>query len=134
MFKRAVKRNGLQEGSDALIVYIDKHVELKGDITYNGSGRIDGKLDGRITVQGSVVLGEDAVVISEIEADIVVIAGKVEGNISARQKVQLLATAKFCGDISTPLLLIEEGAWFNGTTRMPATPEGSLSDTKPATR
>lgn len=99
------------------ITYIGKNVEIKGDIRFEGSGRIDGKVEGKITVKGSVIFGEGALILSEIEGDTVIVGGKVQGKIVARQKIQLLRTSSFTGDLATPSLLIEEGAQFNGSSK-----------------
>ncbi len=104
--------------SDEIIIYMGKSVEIKGNVSFEGSGRIDGRVEGKITVKGSLILGEGAMISSEIEGDTVVVGGKVTGKITAHQKVQLLKTSIFNGDITTPSLLIEDGAQFNGTCKM----------------
>lgn len=104
--------------SDEIIIYMGKSVEIKGSVSFEGSGRIDGKVEGKITVKGSLILGEGAMISSEIEGDTVVVGGKVNGKITAHQKVQLLKTSVFTGDITTPSLVIEEGAQFNGSCKM----------------
>lgn len=107
-----------RRASDEIIIYMGKTVEIKGNVAFEGSGRIDGKVEGKITVKGSLILGEGAMISSEIEGDTVVVGGKVNGKITAHQKVQLLKTSVFTGDINTPSLLIEDGAQFNGSCKM----------------
>lgn len=111
------EENG-KKSSDEIIIYMGKSVEIKGNVAFEGSGRIDGKVEGKITVKGSLILGEGAMISSEIEGDTVVVGGKVHGKIMAHQKVQLLKTSVFTGDITTPSLLIEDGAQFNGSCKM----------------
>jgi len=104
-------------GSDELIIFMGKGVEIVGDIRFQGSGRLDGKVDGKINVEGTLILGEGAMVSSEIEGGAVIVGGTVKGKITAHQKVQLLKTSVVNCDIVTPSLVIEEGAQFNGTAK-----------------
>ncbi len=104
--------------SDELIIFMGKGVEIKGDIRFEGSGRLDGKVEGKVSVKGTLVLGEGALVSSEIEGGTVIIGGQVKGKVVAHQKVQLLRTSVVNCDILTPSLIIEEGAQFNGSSRM----------------
>lgn len=113
--------------ADEMIIYMGKGVEIKGDIRFDGSGRIDGKVDGKIKVKGSIVLGEGAEISSEIEGDHIIVGGKVNGRIVGHQKVELLKTSVVSGEIVTPSLIIEEGAQFNGTAKMMK--EGSAKST-----
>jgi cytoskeletal protein CcmA (bactofilin family) len=110
--------NGAQKDSMDMTVYMGPNMEFKGTLTFEGTGRIDGKVDGKIIAKGMTVVGEGAVVSFEIESDTVVVGGKVEGKIIGREKVQLLKTAVVNADIITPCFSIEEGCRFNGTCRM----------------
>lgn len=104
--------------SDEMIIYMGKGVEIKGDVRFEGSGRLDGKVDGKIFVKGNLMLGEGAVISSEVEGGSIIIGGKVKGKIKAHQKVQLLKTSVVDCDITTPVLIVDEGAEFNGSARM----------------
>lgn len=115
------------KGSDELIIFMGKGVEIVGDIRFEGSGRLDGKVEGKIQVKGTLILGEGARVSSEIEGGSVIVGGRVDGRILAHQKVQLLKTSIVNSDIATPSLVIEEGAQFNGTTKM-----GNMAQAAPA--
>lgn len=125
-----------ERGSDELIIFMGKGVEIKGDIRFKGSGRLDGKVEGKIKVDGTLILGEGANISSEIEGDAVIVGGTVKGKILGRQKVQLLKTSVVNCNITTPSLIIEEGAQFNGgantgtgvTTEKPSTPIAMTSE------
>lgn len=112
------KDNAERDQSNEMVIYMGKNVEIKGNISFEGSGRIDGKVEGKVTVKGSLILGEDAKVSSEIEGDTVVVGGQVHGKIVGHHKVHLLKTSVVNGDIITPSLLIEEGGQFNGNCKM----------------
>lgn len=110
--------NGTQQNSEEMTIYMGTNMEMKGTLTFEGTGRIDGKVQGKIIAKGVIVIGEGALVSSELEGDTVVVGGNVEGKIVGRRKVQLLKTAVVNADIITPSFLIEEGCRFNGSCRM----------------
>lgn len=107
-----------ERGSGELIIFMGKGVEITGDIRFKGSGRLDGKVEGKVNIDGTLILGEGAMVSSEIEGDIIIVGGRVKGKILARKKVQLLKTSVVDCDITTPSLIIEDGAQFNGSAKM----------------
>jgi cytoskeletal protein CcmA (bactofilin family) len=117
VFGNGKEENGKRAAED-IIIYMGKNVEIKGNVNFEGSGRIDGKVEGKITVKGSIIFGDGAVITSDVEGDTVVVGGKVTGKIIARQKIQLLRTSIFTGEMITPSLLIEDGAQFNGSCKM----------------
>jgi len=119
--------NGAQKDSMDMTVYMGPNMEFKGTLTFEGTGRIDGKVDGKIIAKGMAVVGESAVVSFEIEGDTVIVGGKVEGKIIGREKVQLLKTAVVNADIITPCFSIEEGCRFNGTCKMSDTADVVVS-------
>jgi len=100
--------------------FIGHGVEFKGVIKYQGNVRIDGLLDGEVHANGTLFLGEQAVLTGKITAQAVISKGHITGDITTQDKVQLLAPAVLDGSILTPSLLMEEGVTFNGTLEMPA--------------
>jgi cytoskeletal protein CcmA (bactofilin family) len=118
--ERMVFRNGENTSGNLNepTIYLGKNVRLKGDLHFEGSGRIDGRVEGKIIVKGTLTLGEEGMISSEIEGDTVIIGGKVEGKIVGRQKVQLMKTAVVNADVTTPCVSIEEGAQLNGSCKM----------------
>jgi cytoskeletal protein CcmA (bactofilin family) len=116
------QRNG--EGQDAsgvhgeLAGFFGTPCTIQGTLRYEGSMRIDGRMEGEIVTDGSLIIGEGGHVRAEIKAGVVVCGGTIEGNIIARERVQLLAPAVLTGTVHTPLLIIEEGAQFNGSCEM----------------
>src|SRR3989442_1564083 len=101
-------------GEDEVIAFVGHGVEFKGVITYDGTVRIDGRLEGEIHTKGTLMVGEHAVIEGDINADIVVCGGQISGNIVAAEKVQLLSTGVVTGTIKTPLLSVEEGVRLHG--------------------
>jgi len=102
---------------------LGKGSRVEGKLTFDGSVRVDGQVDGEIDAQESVLIGESAVVSAQIRANTIVIKGEVSGDVTARKRVELRAPAKLIGNISTPSLMIQEGVVFEGHCSM-GTSEG----------
>jgi cytoskeletal protein CcmA (bactofilin family) len=93
---------------------VDASSELEGKLRCKQTLRIDGYVKGEVECERTVLIGEGARVFASIEADEVQIAGAVEGNIAARRKITLERTAIVKGDLTTPGIVIEEGAKLSG--------------------
>src|SRR5262249_25264757 len=104
--------------SDEIIAFLGKGAEFKGIISYEGTVRIDGRVEGEIITKGTLVVGESAVIHAEISAGTVVSGGRITDNVTASEKVQLLAPPILGGGVKPPLLRIEEGVRFNGSCEM----------------
>jgi cytoskeletal protein CcmA (bactofilin family) len=101
-----------------VVAFVGRGVEFKGVITYDGTVRIDGRLEGEIHTEGVLVVGEDAVITAQVTAGTVISRGKITGDVVATGKVRLLAPAALNGSVKAPLLSIEEGVLFNGSLEM----------------
>src|SRR3972149_5455297 len=99
---------------DEIIAFLGKGTRFKGVVTYEGSVRIDGHIEGEIVSGGSLVVGETAEINAEISVGSLVCGGTITGNITATEKVQLLAPAVVTGSIKAPIIMIEAGGRFNG--------------------
>jgi cytoskeletal protein CcmA (bactofilin family) len=93
---------------------IDSTSDLKGTLRCKETIRIDGRVKGEVECDKTVLIGEGGKVHASIVADIVQISGEVKGNITARSKITLERTASVIGDLSTPGIVIEEGAKLQG--------------------
>src|SRR5207244_1559380 len=93
---------------------LNSDVEIKGNIKYSGELNFDGKLDGEIHTDGTLNLGDGAVVNGNINAANVVARGKVNGNITAKDKIDIKARTELFGDIRAAKLAIEAGVTFVG--------------------
>jgi len=97
--------------------FIGINSNFKGDIDTKGTLRIDGTLDGNVTADW-VILGEKAFHRGNITARGIIIGGKVEGNLKAKEIIEVKSKGQISGDISTTKLSIVEGAVFNGKALM----------------
>jgi cytoskeletal protein CcmA (bactofilin family) len=94
-------------------------ISIKGTLTGKGGVRIEGVFEGRIDIEGPLVIGEAGKVVSEeIRAPSVVAGGTLQANVFA-DKVQVLRTGRVYGDVTTTNLSTEEGGFLKGSIRMP---------------
>ncbi|NGZ09450.1 MAG: polymer-forming cytoskeletal protein [Nitrospira sp. LK70] len=114
--RRSPSKNGLTLPDE--VAFVGKDVEFKGIITYSGTVRIDGSLDGEIHTDGGLLVGPDAVLKAKITAGTVVCHGNITGDIQAKNQILLRAPAVVQGSLTTPVLSMEEGVLFNGTLEM----------------
>jgi cytoskeletal protein CcmA (bactofilin family) len=113
---------------------ISKGVKIEGKLSCSGNIRLDGEVQGDISSEGVVIIGENGKVNGQINADSITIGGRVAGTVRAKDKVVLEAKANLKGDIITKIMMVEAGAVFNGNTKMGDTGNfGSPTETsKPA--
>jgi cytoskeletal protein CcmA (bactofilin family) len=93
-------------------------VEIKGNLKFSGELTFEGKIDGEIQTDGVLNLGDSAVVNGNINAQTVVVRGKVNGNINAKEKIEIKTKAELFGDIRASKLSVEEGVTFVGKTEV----------------
>jgi cytoskeletal protein CcmA (bactofilin family) len=98
--------------------FLGQGAEFIGKLIFNGSVRIDGNFQGEIFGQGSLVVGQGAMVKANIAVKSVYISGDVQGNIEVNEKMNIHSTGKFSGDVRTPVFIMEEGAFFDGRSHM----------------
>ena len=101
-----------------LVSYLYKGSRISGHLSFQGSARIDGIMDGEIQCHGTLTIGEGAEVRAKISGEMVVIRGKVEGNVTAKEKVELAAPARLIGNVDAPRLSITDGVVFDGDCSM----------------
>lgn len=87
---------------------------INGDIKSEGSIRIDGKITGEIICSGDVIIGDQAVVKANIEAEYCEISGIVEGNVHTDTQLKIFKSGQLKGDITVSSFTIEEGGIFSG--------------------
>ena len=108
-----------QPESGEIIAFVGEEVTFKGTIRYQGTVRVDGRLEGEIYTDGNLIIGQKAVITAKIHAGTIMCQGQITGEVEAKHRVKLLSPAVFDGTITTPLLSMDEGVIFNGTCNMP---------------
>lgn len=114
----APQRHRSDANAPAVATLISKSSHIEGVIRGTGEVRIEGVVTGTIDCSATVVVAEGGRVDAEVRAETVTIAGAVKGNVVAGQKIELTPTAKVEGDITSPRILIREGAVFEGQINM----------------
>jgi cytoskeletal protein CcmA (bactofilin family) len=107
--------------------FLGKGAEFIGKLIFNGAVRIDGDFQGEVYGEGSLVIGEGALVKANIAVNSVYIGGDVQGNIDVKEKINIHSTGKFSGDVRTPVFVMEEGAFFDGRSHMAEVTEKEIT-------
>ena len=97
---------------------LNSDVEIKGSLKFSGELTFEGKLEGEIQTDGLLNLGDSAVINGNISAQSVVVRGKVNGNITAKEKIEIKAKTEMFGDIRASKLAVEEGVTFVGKSEV----------------
>ena len=114
-------RSGNQfAGVGGMDAFLGKGTKITGKLVFEGAGRIEGHVDGEISAQDVLTVGEGALVNAKIAGTTIVIEGQVTGDVTARQRIELRASARVNGNVSTPSLVVPEGAILNGQCSMSA--------------
>jgi cytoskeletal protein CcmA (bactofilin family) len=98
--------------------FIDKETEVNGDIKFKENFRIDGVFKGKILTGGGLIVGETGEVDADIDVISIAINGRVKGSIKAKEKIEIFSKGRVIGSVATPKLIIEDGAFFQGSCQM----------------
>ena len=109
------KANGEDSGQGR----ISRGVEVSGDVLFADALQVDGKVTGKlISESGSLMIEQTGDIRADVDVGVCVIRGALHGNVNARSRVEIYKTARVQGDITTPVLLVEEGALLSGAITM----------------
>jgi cytoskeletal protein CcmA (bactofilin family) len=93
---------------------IDRGCEAQGRLNFIGTVAMNGKFRGELFSADTLLLGKEGEVEAEVQVGVGIISGQVKGNITGRERIELGGTARIFGNIVTPVLVLEEGAVFDG--------------------
>jgi cytoskeletal protein CcmA (bactofilin family) len=108
--------------------FLDQGSKVTGKLSFESPARVDGQVDGEIIAKDGLIIGESAVVTAQIKAASIIVAGKVSGDLTATQRIEIRPSAKVLGNLTAPVLVVHEGAVFEGHCAMQ--PEGAREDRK----
>ncbi len=111
------KGSGTTEQGE-ITAFLGKGTEFKGVLSFEGTIRVDGKVEGEVVSKDTLIAGDGAFLQGEITVGTIISSGKIVGNVNASQKVHILAPGVVQGNIRTPKLIIEEGVTFDGKSEM----------------
>ena len=118
-------------GSEEWTGFIDQGVMLEGTLTVTGTFRIDGNVKGNIISEQTVILGEGAKVEGQIEGNRVVIAGRFDGVIFAKGRVEIQVKGVVTGEVHSPCMVIDPRGIFDGRCHMLASSDAAATVTIP---
>ncbi|MBS0617881.1 MAG: polymer-forming cytoskeletal protein [Spirochaetes bacterium] len=98
--------------------YVGQGDSFHGDFQLSGALRVDGTISGTVRTTSQVIIGPTGHIKTNVEADSVMVSGRVDGNIYALDFVHLLKNARVMGDIVAANLLVDEGVIFEGRARI----------------
>lgn len=104
--------------SENVSAIIQKGCDFKGKLAFEGLLRLGGNFEGDIFTNDILIIEESAFVRADIVADVVVISGKVVGNVHAKNRIEIFKPATIKGNLCAPSISMEEGVVFEGSTKM----------------
>jgi cytoskeletal protein CcmA (bactofilin family) len=112
---------------------LSSDVEIKGTVKFQHDLIVDGKIEGDIQSTGNLTIGENARIKAEVKTGSVIVYGKIHGNLTAVERVELKSSAEVVGDIKAKVLTIDAGAIFVGksTVGTPSQSAPSQPELKP---
>jgi cytoskeletal protein CcmA (bactofilin family) len=113
-------------GGENLNGFMDQGTEVIGELRFKETFRVDGRVKGKIVSEKTVIIGETAQIEADIDCGVVSIRGTVTGSIQGRERIELLAGSRVYGRLSSPRLMVEEGAFFQGECDMRGANKGSV--------
>ena len=108
----------MKKENDQIKAYMGEDTVFKGSLNFDGTVRIDGKFEGQVFTNDTLIVGESGHLIAEISAGTVICMGRVEGTLMASKKVEIHANSRVIGNIKSPALYIELGGVLDGTCDM----------------
>src|SRR5262245_49439422 len=124
-----IKLKGLT--SEELNGFMDEGTEFLGELRFRDIMRIDGRLKGKIVYGNTLVVAEAGQVEADMGCGVVSIRGTVCGRVYGRQRIELLAGSKVQATLTSPKVVIEDGAFFQGDCEMGTAPPGALASAGP---
>ena len=112
-----MKTKNTTPGKDEVTI-ISGGSKIEGNLHSGGNVRIDGKINGDVTAHGNITIGDHGEISGQVNADNVVIGGKIFGTVNAKEKLVLESNSILDGDIVTKILVIAPGAKFEGNSKM----------------
>jgi cytoskeletal protein CcmA (bactofilin family) len=97
---------------------IGPDASLRGSYNSKNSVHVDGEIYGNLTCEEGIIVGEKGMIRGNLIGRTILVGGKVKGNITAAERIELQTTCHVEGDLTTPRLIIEEGSVFEGNCQM----------------
>lgn len=119
-FPQTGRGDSAPPGAEAKRAVIGPQIRIQGELSGDEDLQVEGRVEGKISVSKTLRIGQAAQVNAEIRAHAVIIAGRVVGNVTATERVEILPSGSLEGNIKAPKIAIAEGAQFKGSVEMNA--------------
>jgi cytoskeletal protein CcmA (bactofilin family) len=107
----------MKYGRHQITAFLGADTQFEGSLSFKGIVRIDGRFKGDVKTEGTLIVGQTAVVECDVHAATIIVSGEIRGNLFAGDKIELLAPARVFGDIEAPSVIIHAGVVFEGNCR-----------------
>ena len=108
----------MKKEDDQIKAYMGQDTVFNGSLNFDGTVRIDGKFEGEVFTDDTLIVGESGHLIAEISAGTIICMGCIEGTLNASKKVEIHANSRVIGNIKSPALYIELGGVLDGACDM----------------
>jgi len=113
----------MKQNLEEINVFLDKGSMFNGKMTSEGIFRLDGKMEGEIFHTGTLIIGETAVIKGNLEVNVLILNGKLEGEVNAKERMEIHSRGKLYGTVYTPIFVLQDGGIFEGNCKMDAQSE-----------
>ena len=104
---------------DSISTFLGSDTRVEGTIEFQGTIRVDGRIEGKIcSKDGTLIVGEKAVVNADIIAGAVIVMGEVNGTVDAGERIEVYPPGRLGGDVQATVISIKPGGIFNGNCAM----------------
>lgn len=112
------EKTNMKKEDAQIKAYMGEDTVFNGSLAFDGTVRIDGKFEGQVTTEDTLIIGETGYLTAEISAGSVICMGRVEGTITASKKVEIHSNSKIVGNIKSPALYVKLGGVIDGNCDM----------------
>jgi cytoskeletal protein CcmA (bactofilin family) len=112
--------NGAPRELGDVVSIIGPGMKITGDCESDGTIRVEGSIEGAVKAAKSVVVGKDGIVVGDISTQDAIVAGRVNGSVTAESRVELQSTCRIQGDIRSRRVKLDEGGQIDGSLHMGA--------------
>jgi cytoskeletal protein CcmA (bactofilin family) len=112
-----MKMRGQGAGGD-LNGFLDAGSQIKGDLLFEDTFRVDGKVNGKVVSDGDLVVGVGGEVEGEVTVGRLFVSGTLRGRVKAAKRIEIAAGGRVYATLETPSLVVEDGAFFEGQSAM----------------
>lgn len=118
---------------ETAMTHIGKSISLQGELTGSEDVVVEGKVEGKVSLPNNLLtIGAGGSVRAEVNAKAVVVVGKVSGNVTGTERIEIQASGIVDGDVSAPKLVVAEGAVLNGSIAMTAKEGAGAGSARPS--